>query len=129
MSILDDVADIVNDALGEDVFHDAELERDQPGANSPPADPWNPNPPGEPLKYPCKAIHDEWGAHALGQGLVEANDQKVLVLAASLSVEPRAGDRITFLGKTLTIVPATTAGQRAVTTDPAKAVWICRTRA
>lgn len=129
MSILDDVSEIVNDALGEDVFYGAVLQRDTPGPNSPAHNPWDPNPAGEPVSYPCKAIHDEWSAHTIGQGLVEANDQKVLILAASLSIEPRSGDRITLLGKTLTIVPANTAGQKAVMTDPAKAVWVCRARA
>lgn len=128
MSILDDIPEIVNDALGEDVFFDAVLQRDTPGANSPARDPWDPNPAGEPESYTCKAIHDEWSANTVGQGLVDSNDQKILILSASLSVEPRSGDRITLKGKTLTIVPANTAGQKAVATDPAKAVWVVRCR-
>lgn len=129
MSILDDIPEIVNDALGEDVFYDAVLQRDTPGPNSPARNPWDPNPAGDPVSYPCKAIHDEWSANTIGQGLVESSDQKILILSYSLSVEPKAGDRITLKGKTLTIVPANTAGQKAVTTDPAKALWVCRARA
>lgn len=129
MSILDDIPEIVNDALGADVFYDAVLKRDTAGAASPVRKPWDPAAPGTPDEFPCKAIHDEWSANTVSLGLVESADQKILILAASLSTEPKSGDRIELLGKTLTIVPMNTAGQKAVMTDPAKAVWICRARA
>lgn len=129
MSILDDIPEIVGDALGEDVFYDAVLKRDTAGAASPVRKPWDPAAPGTPDEFTCKAIHDEWSANAVSLGLVETLDQKILILASTLSVEPRSGDRIELKGKTLTIVPANTAGQKAVMTDPAKAVWVCRARA
>lgn len=80
--------------------------------------------------YSCKAIHDQWSFGYKRDGLITSEDIKILILAASLSVEPQPGDRITIIdrGLTATIVPADTAGQAAVETDPAKATWTCRCR-
>jgi len=68
-------------------------------------------------------------AHLLGMGLVTSSDIQVLVLAKSLAVEPKSGDRITIRGKTVVVVPETTSGMRAVQTDPARATWTLRCRA
>lgn len=117
MSILDDIPDMVNDALGEDVFLDAALYRDDAGVGG---SDFDPAPPGTPQQFACKAIHDSYSDYFQKGGLVEANDRKVLILATSLSIAPVQGDRITIDGLTLTIVN--------VKTDPAKAVWECQVR-
>jgi hypothetical protein len=80
--------------------------------------------------YACKAIHEAWSTGLLAQGLVEADDVKVLILASSLSIEPAPGDVITIRGEQFTIVPAGggKAMKPAVSTDPAKAAWEIRAR-
>lgn len=86
--------------------------------------------PGEPVTvdHACKGIHDNWSSSLLAGGLVAVDDRKLLILADSLPVTPKAGDLITIRGEQFTIVPEG-AGQPSVSTDPAKAVWICRARA
>lgn len=97
------------------IFLDAVLTRD--GAPTGPA--YDPTP-GAPVTYPCKAIVETYSAFYRAQGLVEASDRKVLVLAASLGVKPLPGDRITVQGITFTA--------QAVSTDPAGAVWTVQGR-
>lgn len=103
------------------LFLPATLTRTTPSGTG---DPWNPDPPTN-VTYSCRAIEEEWGMSQLAGGLVLANERKVLVLASTLAVEPAPGDRITVRGHTLTIVPQG-AGVPAVSTDPAKAVWVLR---
>jgi hypothetical protein len=75
---------------------------------------------GSAATYSCKAIVDTYSAYDRAQGLVDQTDRKVLILAATLSIQPKAGDAITIRGETFTIV--------SVMTDPAKAVWECQGR-
>lgn len=77
--------------------------------------------------HSCRAIHDIWDATWLAGGLVAAGEVKIVILAATLAVEPEPGDTITIRGETFTIVPAG-AGKPAVSTDPARATWECRAR-
>jgi hypothetical protein len=88
--------------------------------------PWDQGTPTT-TEYTCRAIHEEWGATWLRDGLVAADEVKVLILASTLTTEPEPGDVITVRGIGFTIVPAGT-GKAAVSTDPAKAVWECRAR-
>lgn len=97
------------------LFLDATLRRDGP-TTGPAYDPT----PGAPATYACKAIVETYSAFYRAQGLVEANDRKVLVLAASLGVRPLPGDRITVSGITFTA--------QNVSTDPAEAVWTVQGR-
>lgn len=122
MTILDSLPNIVNGALGS-VFLSATLSRTTRAAGP------NDYTPGAETTatYACKAIHETFGVSWLANGMVDADEVKVLILAASLSVEPLPGDKITIRGVTYTIVPAG-AGRAAVMTDPAKAVWECRAR-
>ena len=85
--------------------------------------------PGSPTTttYSCKAIHDTWGASWLSQGLVVADEVKLLILASSLAVDPDVGDVVTIRGEAFTISP-NVGGKPAVSTDPAKAVWECRAK-
>jgi hypothetical protein len=100
------------------LFLAATLTRDVPAA--PGSDPWDPEAPTV-ATYSCKAINNSYSDYFQKGGLVEANDRKVLILAASLSVTPAQGDRVTIDGLTLTIIN--------LKTDPAKAVWECQARA
>jgi hypothetical protein len=71
--------------------------------------------------YTCKAIREEYSERFRLDGTVKRGDVKVLVTAASLSVEPEAGDTITVSGdKERTIV--------AVASDPAGATWELQAR-
>lgn len=126
MSILDDLPDIIGDALGDLVFLDATLTRETTEAPDP-ATPWEPGAISTET-YSCKAIHEEWGAYYLSGGLVNAGDRRVLVLASTLGTDPAPGDRITIRGETFTVVQPR-AGQPAVSTDPAKAAWMLRATA
>lgn len=123
MSFLDDLPEILADALGDD-FREATLIRSTAADGD---SPWNPGAPSE-QRYPCRAIHDEWGALYRSDGLVTGKDWKILVLAATLAVEPQEGDRITLEGVTLTVV-SEGGSQPAVTSDPANATWVLRCRA
>ncbi|MCP1550707.1 MULTISPECIES: hypothetical protein [Methylorubrum] len=123
MSFLDDLPEILADALGDD-FREATLIRSAAADGD---SPWNPGVPSE-QRYPCRAIHDEWGASYRSGGLVTGKDWKILVLAATLGVEPVEGDRIVLEGITLTVV-SEGGSQPAVTSDPANATWVLRCRA
>lgn len=105
------------------LFLDATLTRD--GATTGPSyDPVQ----GTPTVYTCKAIAQAYSTGMQGTGLVGSTDMQILILATSLAVTPQPLDRVSIpsQGKVGTIVPANTAGQQAVSTDPANAVWECR---
>lgn len=70
--------------------------------------------------YPCRMIHEEYSERLKIEGLVNESNRKFLVLADGLSIEPAAGNRVTFQGKTYTV--------RDVSTDPARAAWVLHTQ-
>lgn len=109
------------------IFLDATLTRDVPGSTEPPYSSYNRGPPTT-VTYNCKALAETYSAYTRGQGLVNASDMKVMILATSLSVAPQPLDNISIpvMGFSGQIVAAGTAGQPAVSTDPAKAVWSVR---
>ncbi|WP_029581944.1 hypothetical protein [Bradyrhizobium sp. URHD0069] len=112
------------------LFLDAVLTRDVI-PDSPAYDPADPPAP-VPVPYACKAIVEDYSAGVRAGGLVNATDVNIIILAASLSVEPQAGDRLSVpsQGVSGTIAgPATsgTSSMKAVSTDPARATWSCRT--
>jgi hypothetical protein len=109
------------------IFLDATLSRDS-FASPNPEKPWEPGDPTT-ATYPCKAIHEEWGARFLAGGLVLAGERKVLILASTLATEPQPGDRITIRGETFIVAQAGSASQPPVSTDPAKATWTLRASA
>lgn len=127
MGLLDgEIAEIVADALGEDIFLDATLIRDVPAEQtSPEYEEFDPPVP-TPVTYTMKAIESEYSTGLRAAGLVGAQDVEVLILADTLEVTPESGDRITIRGATRTIVPASAAGKKAVTGDTARATWSCR---
>lgn len=98
------------------LFLDATLTRDVV-PDSPTYDPFDPPAPVA-TEYACKAIVEAYADKFRLEGLVQANERKVLILATSLSVRPRPQDRVTIRGITFTITD--------VKTDPAEAVWECK---
>lgn len=105
------------------IFLDAVLTREVPG-DGPVYDPG----PSTTVTYSAKALVETYSAFTRGQGLVNATDMKVMILATSLSTEPQPLDRIAIAvqGFSGQIVAGDTAGTPAVGTDPAKAVWTLR---
>jgi hypothetical protein len=93
------------------LFLDAVLTRETPGEGGDPFDP----PAPVVTTYGCKAIVEGYSDYFKKNGLVDAKDRKVLVLAASLDVTPEPGDRVTVQNVTFSVV--------TVATDPATAVW------
>lgn len=122
MSILDDIPEILAGAL-DDVFRDAVYEVDGP-STGPAYDPT----PGTPTRYRCKALNETWSSYQRANGLVDGADRKILILAATLKVEPKVGGRLTIEGRTFRIV-SDGGSQAAVERDPAGATWTCRGRA
>ena len=106
------------------IFLDATLTRDVQGTATDPADPPAPTQ----VSYSCKAIEDTYSAGQRANGLVTADDVKILILAKTLAVSPLSGDRITIRGITRQVVPMGTSGLPGVQSDPARATWECRTR-
>jgi hypothetical protein len=88
--------------------------------------PWEAGTPGV-NTYSCKCIHDTWNANLLAEGLVAADEAKLLILATSLPLKPAAGDAVTIRGETFTIA-ADGGKMPAVSTDPALAVWVIRAK-
>lgn len=70
------------------------------------------------VEYPCNAIVEAYSDKFRMDGLVAANERKVLILAASVAVRPQPHDRVTIRGITFTI--------SEVNSDPAEAIWECR---
>jgi hypothetical protein len=109
------------------IFLDATLTRDVPGSTEPPYSSYDPGP-STTVTYSAKAIVESYSAFTRGQGLVNATDMKVMILATSLSVEPQPLDRIAIAAQGFSgqIVAGDTPGQPPVGTDPGKCVWELR---
>lgn len=112
------LATTINRAMSS-LFLDATYTEDTPSVGSPDVDSFDPPPPIS-TTYTCKAIVESYSERFRLDGLVEQNDRKVLILAKSLAVVPKAGGRVTISGITFTAIE--------VTTDPATAVWEVRGR-
>jgi hypothetical protein len=96
------------------LFLDAVLSVDSVAGGGDPFDPPAPTT----TTYACKAIVDDYSDYYRANGLVGAKDRKILILATSVAVLPRQGNRVTVGGDTFTII--------SVKTDPATAVWECQ---
>jgi len=110
MGLLDgDIREIVGNAFG-GFFLNATYRRD--------ADVQNPDTgtvTRTTLDYACKAIMEMTPTRLrAGEAWVEG-DRRFLVLAASLSIVPKPGDRVVFNGETWAVV--------SIDTDPATATW------
>lgn len=110
MSILDDLPDVIAEAL-DDVFRAAvllvpgeQVSDGQGGYTS-----------GPPTEHPCKALVDDYSdmrRSALG---IPANDRKIIILAATLTVSPAVGHTLRAEGRDWQIV--------SLSRDPAAATW------
>lgn len=110
MSILDELPAEVAEAL-DDVFRPVVLK--VPGVSTP--DGQGGFTPGEPTSHPCKALVDDYSDFRRSSAGIPATDRKIIILAASLSVEPAVGHTITAEGRDWQII--------ALTRDPAVATW------
>lgn len=113
-----ELATIVHQAM-KDLFLDAVLTRDTVSTTSPDVDRFDPPAPTS-ADYTCKAIVETYSEKFRMDGLVKANDRRVLILANSISVVPTINDRVTIRGIVFTVM--------AVETDPALAVYTCQGR-
>ena len=110
MSILDELPAEVAEAL-DDVFRPAVLK--VPGVSTPDGQGgWVA---GDPASYPCKALVDDYSDFRRSSAGIPATDRKIIILAASLSVEPSVGHTVTAEGRDWQII--------ALTRDPAVATW------
>lgn len=76
--------------------------------------------------YECRALDVEYSDFDRANGLANANDMKVIILATTLAVTPEPLDRITIYrsgvaGRELTVVSPEGGG--AINKDPANATW------
>ena len=104
-----------------DIFFNATLTRDTVTDSSPDVEF---DPVITSTDYTCKAIRDGFITRPMAGGLAKVGDVKILILANSISVTPRNGDRVAIdddtVGGTFAIIE--------VETDPATALWTCAAR-
>lgn len=115
------IARIVHSAT-KGLFLSATLTRKTIGAG---ANDWEPGAETA-LDYPCLAIVDGYSDYSVANGIAKASECKVMILARSLTIEPQQGDAINVESRGRFTVVSDGAGAPAVSTDPAKAVWVCR---
>ncbi len=72
------------------------------------------------VNHRCRAIIEDYGAYYFANSLVEDGDRKVTVLARTLRITPKTGDKVTICGDTRVIV--------AVSRDPTGATWTLQVR-
>lgn len=70
--------------------------------------------------YSFKGFYEEYRDGTVDGVLIKNGDRKVMLLAASCSVVPSVGDKVTLDGETRLIVD--------IKTDPAKATYSCQVR-
>lgn len=115
MSILDDLPDVIAEALDE-VFRNATLK--VPGAQV--SDGQGGYISGPPVEYPCKALVDDYSDFRRSALGIPSNDRKIIILAASVAVSPAVGHAIRAVGRDWQIV--------SLSRDPAAATWECQGR-
>jgi hypothetical protein len=98
------------------IFYAATVTRLTPGAG-PAHDPG----PSTPTDYTCKGMVETYKAHEIDGTHIQANDRKVIVLATSIGIVPRPGDKVTIRGATYTVT--------AFDPDPALATYTLNARA
>jgi hypothetical protein len=121
-NVLDIVPGIVANTVGQLLFKDAVLTA-QGAGTGPSYDPT----PGTPVDYPCRALATNWSNYSRANGLVAAEDRKILIQAQGLGVVPKDGMSITIDGESFVLV-SDGGSAPAVRKDPSTAVWTCRGR-
>lgn len=115
MSILDALPAEIASALS-DVFRDGVLK--VPSAQT--SDGQGGFTTGSPVSHPCKALVDDFSDFRRSASGIPANDRKIIVLGATVSVVPKVGHTITVEGRTWAVV--------AVSRDPAAATYELQAR-
>lgn len=110
MSILDDLPEVIAGAL-DDVFRFATLQVPGPQVS----DGQGGFISGPPTEHPCKALVDDYSDFRRSALGIPANDRKIIILAASVSVPLAIGHVIRAEGRDWHIV--------ALTRDTARATW------
>jgi hypothetical protein len=120
-----DIAGIVNDSLeAAGGLVPAVLIKVTPGVVDPAARTSGAQPTTQEL--PCKGVIEDYTAYEVAQGLVQAGERRILLLARSIEggAVPAPNDQIRIEDSTYRIGE----GNDAVKRDPAAATYICRSR-
>lgn len=70
---------------------------------------------GPPTSHPCKALVDDYSDMRRATSGIPANDRKIIILAASLAVQPAVGHAIRAEDRDWQII--------SLSRDPAAATW------
>lgn len=117
MSFLDDIPDLIADALADD-FRPATLKvPGEPTSNGEGG--WIP---GVTASRTCRALVDDYSDFRRSALGIPAKDRKIIVLAATVQdgASPAVGHTLNIEGRDWQII--------AVTRDPASATWECQAR-
>lgn len=106
-----------------DALLDAEIPFDIVVSRSTTADGPNQWTPGAAVTttYACKGFVEDWSIEYIAAGMVQANDLRVVIFAATLAIAPEPGDTVTVRGKSY--------GVLTVSPDPAVATFVMQVRA
>ena len=116
MSLLDgDLAADIAEAM-DDVAQGCIITRMLPGDGPP-------HNPGDPVPDPhaCKGYVDDYDLDQIDGTLIQENDRKVVILAASIDIVPKPQMTVTIRGATYTVL--------RVSADPALATYTLQARA
>lgn len=115
MSLLDDIRAAIGGAFSDTslFFSDATLTHPEQGGG------WN-EAPAEADAYPCKAMIDTYSDHMRATADIPGTDVRLMIVGASILVDPLKGDTVTLQGRRWTLIE--------VSTDPARAMWTCQAR-
>lgn len=116
-SILSSIQATVASALS-GMFFDATLTRDAETDDVDPAAPST-------STFSCKALVDDYSDYLKMNGVIKEGERRVLILAGTLSTRPIATDRIAATDATGVTA---TYNILEVKTDPAVAVWECKSK-
>ena len=116
MSMLDDIRGIIGEVFGDTTlfFADATLTRATASTGG-----WV-EPTDTTASYPCKAMIESYSERLRVTADIPGTDMKLMIVGASISVDPKKGDTVTLNGRQWSLIQ--------VDTDPARAMWACQAR-
>lgn len=94
------------------IFYACTVTRETPGVGGTAQDPADP----VQTHYTCKGIVEDWRADQIDGTLIQVGDRKVIILATSLAIVPKPGDKVTIRAETFSVMPP-------VRQDPAGATF------